>query len=285
MQRCACVVGGLLRTRAAPLARRAIHAPARASWGGLAPAAGVEGQLFARTTARPAHQAWARVGASRAWLSGEAAAEGASSADEAAAADAAAAGATAGDSAQQGGSEEPRADGAESGVSDAEQSGEEGTDPSARIAELEAEVKELQQSRLRLLAEMENVRNIARRDVDTARSYAIQSFAKALLSVTDNLERAVSSVPAEARDGSNAALESLYEGVVMTEAELLKVFAANGIEKFGAPGDEFDPHRHNALFEAPAPDIEPGRISTVLKAGYSFRDRILRPADVGTTPP
>ena len=164
----------------------------------------------------------------------------------------------------------------------------------ARIAELSAELSkskaqtaELANSRVRLLAEMENVRTIARRDVDIAKNFAVQSFAKRLLDVVDNLHRAVESIPQEARvkrgdgDARADAFALLYEGVSATERDFLKTLGQFGIEQFGKPGDAFDYNRYEAIAQLPATDgQQPNTVVQVLKTGYSLKERTLRPAQV-----
>jgi molecular chaperone GrpE len=155
------------------------------------------------------------------------------------------------------------------------------------VDELKGKVAELHDGRLRALAELENVRRIAQRDVDIARVYSIQKFAKQLLDVSDNLQRALDSVPEDKRGGASeeaALLALICTGVDGTRRELSKIFASYEITEFGAPGDKFDPNVHEAMFQVPAtPQIPAGHISAVLKAGYRFKDRVLRPAQVGTT--
>lgn len=157
------------------------------------------------------------------------------------------------------------------------------------VARLKASVVELNGARLRLLAEMENVRRIALRDVDTAKTYALQSFAKRLLDVADNLRRAVDSVPEASRGapGKPAApppegvFANLYAGVAATEKELLKAMASVGIEGFGTAGERFDPNRHEAMAQVPATAAHPDQtVASVLKAGFKMKDRIIRPAQV-----
>lgn len=151
------------------------------------------------------------------------------------------------------------------------------------IEELNAKVKEHHDALLRGLAEQENVRRIAKRDVERARTYAVQSFAKDLLDVADNLERARNSVPETvgAEDASKF-LTSLLEGVTMTDTGLQKVFNGSGITKFGAVGDAFDPHIHEAMFQFEDEKLEPGTVGNIISPGYFFKDRVLRPAKVGT---
>ena len=154
----------------------------------------------------------------------------------------------------------------------------------ARVEELESELKESQSKYVGILAEMENVRRIAKNDVEKANTYAIQKFAKSLLGVSDNLARAVESVGSDILEGGeNPELAALHEGVTLTENELLKVFKQNGIEKFGSVGDDFDPNKHDAMFEYVDENLDSGKVGQLIQVGYSFKDRILRPAQVGTT--
>merc|ERR1712232_210566 len=136
---------------------------------------------------------------------------------------------------------------------------------------------------MRSLAEQENTRRIAKRDVQNAKQYAIKSFSKALLDSADNLERALAAVPEEMRNDSenNQVLATLYEGIQMTEAGLNKAFEMNGLVKFGEIGEVFDPTKHEALFEFPDPDKEAGTIGQIMKPGFLLNDRVLRPAEVG----
>lgn len=155
------------------------------------------------------------------------------------------------------------------------------------IEKLTAENKELKDKVLYTLAEMENVRTIARRDMESAKQFALQSFAKQLLDVADNLGRALESVPQEILDNSEGGREggllaTLVEGVAMTDTQLQKVFGANKIVKFGKPGDTFDPHLHDALFEYEEAGREGGSVGQVLKTGYTLNGRVIRPAQVGT---
>lgn len=152
------------------------------------------------------------------------------------------------------------------------------------VEKLTAENKELKDKVLYTLAEMENVRTIARRDMESAKQFALQSFAKQLLDVADNLGRALDSVPKEAREGGKEGglLATLVEGVEMTDTQLQKVLGANKIVKFGKPGDKFDPHLHDALFEYEEAGREGGSVGQVLKTGYTLNGRVIRPAQVGT---
>ncbi len=153
----------------------------------------------------------------------------------------------------------------------------------AKIAELEQQVKDLKDNLLRSLAEQENTRRIAKRDVEQARSFAISSFAKSLLDTSDNLSRALDAVPEDLRHDhdSHPVLANLYEGITMTNEGLTKAFAKNGLVKYGAVGEKFDPNKHEALFEYPDPKGEAGSIGQVMKIGFMLNDRVIRPAEVG----
>lgn len=155
-------------------------------------------------------------------------------------------------------------------------------------AKLKASVGELNATRLRLLAEMENVRGIAKRDVELSKAYALQSFAKRLLDVVDNLGRAVESVPAELRtkEGGVPALANLYEGVSATHRVMLKTLGEFGVVPFGAKGDKFDPNRHEAMMQVPASEeVAADHVAILLKQGFVLKDRVLRPAQVGVAVP
>lgn len=151
--------------------------------------------------------------------------------------------------------------------------------------ELEAQIKDLKDKLLRSMAEQDNTRRIANRDIDQARQFAIKSFAKSLLEVSDNLELALKAVPEDALQANderdNSVLATLYEGIQMTEKGLLKAFESNGLVKYGAPGEVFDPNKHEALFEYPDTTKEAGTVGEVMKPGFMLNSRVLRPAEVG----
>jgi len=152
-----------------------------------------------------------------------------------------------------------------------------------KITKLETQIKDLKDQVLRSLAEQENVRSIAKRDVQNAKTFAITSFAKSLLDTSDNLSRALDAVPEELRhDHENQpVLANLYEGITMTETGLNKAFNKNGLKKFGEKGEKFDPNIHEALFEYPDPEGEVGNIGQVMKVGFMLNERVVRPAEVG----
>lgn len=136
---------------------------------------------------------------------------------------------------------------------------------------------------LRSLAEMENVRTIARRDVKHARDFAVEKFAKSLLEVADNLSLAVQNIPDAVHEDKSLDpnFRALIDGVKMTESELQKTFGKFGVKRYGEIGEKFDPHFHEALFHMPAPGMEAGTVGVVLKTGYMIKDRSLRSAQVG----
>mmetsp|Transcript_33116 Transcript_33116/g.42318 ORF Transcript_33116/g.42318 Transcript_33116/m.42318 type:complete len:279 (+) Transcript_33116:184-1020(+) len=153
----------------------------------------------------------------------------------------------------------------------------------SKIKQLEVEIEDMKKKLLLAYAEMENVRSIARRDVDNAKTYAVQGFAKNLLDVADNLSRAIESVPEEAKDADKYPhLMSLLEGIEMTDVQLTKVFNSNNLIKYGEVGEPFDPAVHDAMFEYEDESKTPGTIGQLLKCGYKLHDRVIRPAQVGT---
>lgn len=183
----------------------------------------------------------------------------------------------------------------ESDTADAEEAVAASTDteeeevPKTREEILEMQVKDLKDQLLRSYAEQENTRKISTRDVESARQYAIKSFAKALLEVSDNLTRALEAVPEDMRKNNNgsetnsarAVLANLYEGIELTDRGLVKAFHANGLVRFGEVGETFDPNKHDALFEFPDPEKKPGTVGQVMKPGFMLHSRVLRPAEVG----
>jgi molecular chaperone GrpE len=147
-----------------------------------------------------------------------------------------------------------------------------------QLEQVKAELKETHDKYLFELAEAQNVRTRARREVENATKFGVTKFAQSLLDVADNLSRAIGAVPAEERKGG------LYTGIVMTEKELAKAFEANGITKVPSMGVAFNPDVHQAMLETPADEakgLTPGKVSLVLREGYSLHGRVIRPAQVG----
>lgn len=152
--------------------------------------------------------------------------------------------------------------------------------PEARVAELEAEVAKLKDNVLRAMAELENTRRRAQRDREDASKFAVSSFAKDLLAVSDNLRRALESVPAEAREG-NEVMKSLSVGVEATERQLLAAFERAGIKRLEPLGQPFDPNFHQVMFEIENTGKVSGTVVQELQAGYVLNGRLLREAMVG----
>ncbi|OVA20038.1 GrpE nucleotide exchange factor [Macleaya cordata] len=153
------------------------------------------------------------------------------------------------------------------------------------------EIEKMQDKILRSYADMENVMDRTRREAENSKKFAIWNFAKSLLDVADNLGRASSVVkesyskidPSKDTVGAVPLLKTLLEGVEMTEKQLIEVFRKFGVEKFDPMNEQFDPHRHLAVFQIPDASKPPGTVATVLKSGYMLYDRIIRPAEVGVT--
>jgi len=146
------------------------------------------------------------------------------------------------------------------------------------IATLRAETAALKDQALRYAAEAENTRRRAEKDVNDARAYAIQKFARDLLGVADNLSRALEHAP---KDGDDPLARNLAVGLEMTEKELLSAFERNGLKRLSpGPGEKFDPHLHQAVMEQSSATVAPGGVISVLQTGYELFGRIVRPAMV-----
>ena len=155
-------------------------------------------------------------------------------------------------------------------------------DPWTRLeaaqAEWEAERAELKDRLMRAYAEMENTRKRAEKDRRDGALYGGAKLARDLLPVYDNLARALEMVDDEAR----AQLSGMVNGVDLTLRELVNVMARHGVERVSPePGTPFDPHQHEAMFEAPVPGHQPGTIIQVTAEGFRMHDQLLRPAKVG----
>ncbi|MGX7895248.1 nucleotide exchange factor GrpE [Tsuneonella sp. HG222] len=146
------------------------------------------------------------------------------------------------------------------------------------IAQLKSDLEAAKQDVLYAKAEAQNVRRRAEKDVADARAYAATGFARDILSVYDNLVRAVEAIPADLHDDPR--LKGLVTGVEATQREVEKVFAQHGISRIAAMGLPLDPNQHQAMIEVPS-DQEPGTVVTEMQSGWMIRDRLLRPAMVG----
>ncbi len=143
----------------------------------------------------------------------------------------------------------------------------------------EAELAEANDRLLRALAENENLRRRGKREREETARFAISSFARDVLPVADNLRRALESVPGD--PGENEALGSLVGGIELTERELATIFERHGIERIDPAGEKFDHNLHEAMFEVPTADAEPGTVVQVFETGYVLNGRLLRAARVG----
>jgi molecular chaperone GrpE len=149
-------------------------------------------------------------------------------------------------------------------------------DPAVALAREAAELKD---KLLRTLAEMENLRTRTARDVADTRTYAVASFARDILTVADNMDRAMQSLRGELKENTDAGVKVLLDGVELTERELLKVLEKHGVRKFEPqPGEKFDPNLHQAMFEVVDPSLPGGSVAQVVQAGYMIGERMLRPA-------
>src|ERR1700693_1855229 len=148
-------------------------------------------------------------------------------------------------------------------------------DPTVALAK---EAADLRDRLLRTLAEMENLRRRTDREIADSRQYAVASFARDLLGVADNMQRALGTLSADFRDQADPVVRSHIEGVELTERELLKVMEKHGIRKFAPQGQKFDPNLHQAILEVPDPSVPSGTVVQVIQPGYMIADRILRPA-------
>ena len=143
---------------------------------------------------------------------------------------------------------------------------------------LRDDLEKAQQEMLYAKAEVQNVRRRMEKDIQDARAYAATGFARDILSVADNLARALDHVPPEMREGDK--LKGFLAGIEATQRELDKVFALHGVTRIAAQGLPLDPHQHQAMLEIPSDEAEPGTVVQEMQAGYMIKDRLLRPAMV-----
>jgi molecular chaperone GrpE len=172
-------------------------------------------------------------------------------------------------------------------TNDAEQAqaapGEGATSPTEQIAALAAAVDELRDKFLRAVAETDNVRKRAEREVAEARTYGIANFARDMIGVADNLSRALEAIPPDARANADETLKALLDGVDLTSRELSKALQKQGIRTLDPKGEKFDPNFHQAMFEVPDANVPAGMVAQVVQTGYAIGDRVLRPALVGVS--
>jgi len=146
------------------------------------------------------------------------------------------------------------------------------------LASLRADLEKAQQDMLYARAEAQNVRRRMEKDVQDARAYAATGFARDILSVADNLARALDHVPEGMRDDD--AHKNFLAGIEATQRELDKVFGLHGITRIASTGLPLDPNQHQAMLEVPTDEVEPGTVVQEMQSGYMIRDRLLRPAMV-----
>lgn len=162
----------------------------------------------------------------------------------------------------------------ETEVSDESQTSEEETS-------VENEIALMKDQLLRAMAEAENVRRRAARDKEDALKYSVSNFARDILAVSDNLRRAIEAIPDKEISES---IKAFVEGVEMTERELHNIMEKYGIKKIMPEiGEKFDAAFHQAMFEVPTAEHEPGKVMNVMQPGYKIHDRLLRPAMVGVS--
>lgn len=150
----------------------------------------------------------------------------------------------------------------------------------ALLEEKEAELAAAKDQTLRALAETENTRRRAERETADMAKYAVTGFARDLVNVVENLQRAVEAIPQELK-AAQPAVANLATGVEMTLNELLAVFERQGIKRLDPMGQKFDHNYHQAVAQIDTPDAPAGTVVQVLQAGYTIHDRLLRPAMVG----
>lgn len=155
------------------------------------------------------------------------------------------------------------------------------TDDQKRIVELEEEIGELKDRAMRALADADNAQKRAARDIADSRKYGATGLARDILTVADNLGRALQAVPTVSQD-EDENLFNLRTGVDMTLNEMLQALERHGVQKVTPEtGERFDHNRHQAMFEVPTEDLSPGSVAQVVQDGYVMHDRLLRPALVG----
>ena len=151
------------------------------------------------------------------------------------------------------------------------------------VAQLAKEAAELKDRLLRTLAEMENLRRRTEREVADARTYGVTNFARDILAVADNMERALKALDDEIREKADAGVKALLDGVELTERELIKAMEKHGVKKLEPQGQKFDPNLHQAMFEIPDESVPAGTVVQIMQPGYTIGERVLRPALVGVS--
>ena len=153
--------------------------------------------------------------------------------------------------------------------------------PEDLIEKLNEEITSLKDQRLRAIAELENFRKRAEKDQSDALKYGISNFAKEIINIRDNIERAQSSISDEAKN--NEGIKSVIEGIDLIAQSVVSTFEKIGIKKIESLNEKFDHNLHQAMMEIENEELEPGTIVQELIPGYTLHDRLLRPAMVGVS--
>lgn len=167
-------------------------------------------------------------------------------------------------------------------VAEAEEDAALDDDAISPLAELQVANNALKDQMLRLAADMENLRKRTAREMQDAKTYAVTNFARDMLSVSDNLRRALDAIPADALE-TDPSLKALAEGVEMTERGMLNTLERHGVTQIAPEGQKFDPNFHQAIFEVPNVEVPNNTVVQVMQTGYAIGDRVLRPAMVGVS--
>ena len=170
-------------------------------------------------------------------------------------------------------------DGVPADMIDADDGAEAKDDLSTALESLKNDLDKAMQDVLYARAETQNVRRRMEKDIADARAYAATGFARDILSVYDNLVRAIEAIPTELHDDPR--MKALVTGVEATQREVEKVFASHGITRIASTGLPLDPNQHQAMLEIPSDEHEPGTVVQEMQSGWMIKDRLLRPAMVG----
>ncbi|MDB5490567.1 MAG: grpE family protein [Micavibrio sp.] len=152
----------------------------------------------------------------------------------------------------------------------------------ARIGELEAEITRLKDHMMRALAETDNIRKRSVKEREDASKYSVTAFAREMIDIADNFQRAIDAVPAEAK-AADPTLKNLMDGIEATERGMMRSLEKQGIKKIEPMGEPFNPNFHEVMFEAPVPGKPGGIVIQVIETGYVIHDRLLRAAKVGVS--
>lgn len=150
------------------------------------------------------------------------------------------------------------------------------------IIRLKAEAADYKDRLLRTYAEMDNVRKRLEREKTDASKYAISKFARDVVGIGDNVQRAMDAIPQSAAE-QDPTVRSFVEGVAMIDRELLAILGRHGVTRLDPKGQPFNPHHHQAVVEVPSADFAAGVITQVFQSGYTLEDRVLRPAMVAVS--